>query len=205
MEEDPHHTGKATLDNQPLHLFLIMVGQFQGRDTSQRPPHHPQVFSQASSGELPSDLSKDHMRILNEIGEGRGSGTGSVTPVIGHDQIHLPLMIKEGNLIIIAHHFAIPVEKKNPWPFVLAPVETTRNGHAFRNSYGKINRVPGAWSQIFTGVKNELPQNGLVKKGIINHNIKFSILLRRRKGFSSIFLTALTIRISVIKLRLGHP
>jgi hypothetical protein len=169
MEQDPHHTGKATLDNEPLHLFLIMVGQFQGRDASQRPPHHPQVFSQASSGELPSDLFKDHTRILNEIGEGGGSAAGSITPVIGYDQVHLALMIKGRDLVIIAHHLAVPVKKKDPGPFVLSHVETTRDSDTARHPYGEVKGVSRARGKIITGIEDELSQKRLVEKGIINH------------------------------------
>jgi hypothetical protein len=96
-------------------------------------------------------------------------------------------MVKEGDLIIIAHHLAVPVKKKNPWPFVLAHVETTKDGYTVRNPYGEVKGVPRAWGEIFTGIKNKLSQKRLVEKGIINHGIKFSILLRRRKGSPSIF------------------
>src|SRR4030043_2118167 len=45
MKHDPHHAGKTALNDEPLHLFLMGIGQFHGRDTSQRPSHHPQAFS----------------------------------------------------------------------------------------------------------------------------------------------------------------
>jgi len=97
-------------------------------------------------------------------------------------------MIEGGDLIIIAHHLAVPVKKKNPWPFVLAHVETTRDGYTVRNPYGEVKAVSRAWGKIFAGIKNKLSQKRLVEKVIINHGIKFSILLGRRKGSPSIFL-----------------
>jgi hypothetical protein len=80
-------------------------------------------------------------------------------------------MVKEGDLIIIAHHLAVPVKKKNPWPFVLAHVETARDSYAIRNPYGKIKGISRAWSKIFARIKNKLPQIRLVKQGIINHSV----------------------------------
>src|SRR4030042_4515550 len=127
------------------------------------------------------------MRILNEVGEGGGSAAGSIAPVIGHDQVHLALMVEGGDLIIIARHLAVPVKKKNPRPFALAHVETTRDGYTVRNPYGEVKGVSRARGKIFTGIKNKLSQKRLVEKGIINHSIKFSILLGKRKGFPSIF------------------
>jgi hypothetical protein len=97
-------------------------------------------------------------------------------------------MIDGGDLIIIAHHLAVPVKKKNPWPFALARVETTRDGYIVRNPYGEVKGVSRAWGKIFTGIKNKLSQKRLVEKGIINHSIKFSILLGRRKGSPEFFL-----------------
>jgi hypothetical protein len=108
-------------------------------------------------------------------------------------------MIKGGDLIIIDHHLAVPVKKENPWPFVLAHVETTRDGYTVRDPYRKVKSVSVAWGKIFTGIKNELPQKRLVEKGIINHNYKFSILSARGKDFFLIFST-LTILLSIIKL-----
>jgi hypothetical protein len=97
-------------------------------------------------------------------------------------------MIKGGDLIIIADHLAVAVEKKDPWPFVLAHVETTGEGDTFRHPYEEVKGVSRARGKIFTGIKNKLSQKRLVEKGIINHNIKFSILLGWRKGSPSIFL-----------------
>jgi hypothetical protein len=96
-------------------------------------------------------------------------------------------MIKGRDLIIIAHHLAIAVKKKNPWPFVLAHVKTTRDGDTVRNPYGEVKAISMAWGKIFTGIKNKLSEKRLVEEGIINHNFKFSILLGRRKGSPSIF------------------
>jgi hypothetical protein len=114
------------------------------------------------------------MRILNEIGEGRDSAAGSVTPVIGDDQVRPDLMIKGSDLIVIAHHLTVPVEKKNPWPFVVAHVKTTRDGYPVRDPYGKVEGISRAWGEILTGVKDKLPQKRLIKGSIINHKFKFS-------------------------------
>jgi hypothetical protein len=51
------------------------------------------------------------MGILSEMGKGRGPCAGSIAPVIGHDQVHLLLVVKSRDLIIITHHLPIPVEK----------------------------------------------------------------------------------------------
>jgi hypothetical protein len=111
---------------------------------------------QISSEELLPDLFKDDMRILDEIGEGRGSSASAITPVIGHDQVHPLLMIKRRDLIIIADHFTIPVEKKKPWPFVLARIKTTRDGNAVSNPNRMVKGISGARGKIFTGIKNKL-------------------------------------------------
>jgi hypothetical protein len=98
-------------------------------------------------------------------------------------------MIKGRDLIIIAHHLAVPVEKKDPWPFVLAQVETARDGDTVRHPYEEVKGVSRAWGKIITGIEYELSQKRLVEKGIINHNLKFSMLSERRKGSPSIFLS----------------
>jgi hypothetical protein len=51
------------------------------------------------------------MGIMNEVGEGRGPTAGSITPVIGDDQVNFLLMIKRRDVIVITRHLAIPVEK----------------------------------------------------------------------------------------------
>jgi hypothetical protein len=45
------------------------------------------------------------------MGEGRGSGAGSIAPVIGYDKVRFLLVVKGRNLIIITHHLPIPVEE----------------------------------------------------------------------------------------------
>jgi hypothetical protein len=63
----------------------MVVGQFQGRDTSQRPSHDPEVRSKISFGELGSDLFEDGMGILNKVSEGRDPAASTITSVIGDD------------------------------------------------------------------------------------------------------------------------
>jgi hypothetical protein len=65
-------------------------------------------------------------------------------------------MIEGRDLVIIAHHLTIPVEKKKPWPIVLARIKTTRDGNAVSNPYRKVNGISGARGEIFTGIKNKL-------------------------------------------------
>jgi hypothetical protein len=96
-------------------------------------------------------------------------------------------MIKRRDLIIIAHDLAIAVKKKNPWPFVLAHVKTTRDGNAVSHPNKKVKSISRARGEIFTGIKNKLSQKRLVERRIISHNFIFSILLGRRKGTPSIF------------------
>jgi hypothetical protein len=124
--------------------------------------------------------------ILNEIGEGRGSGTCSITPVVGHDQVHLPLVIKGRNLIIIAYHFTVPVKKKNPWPFALTHVKATSDGDTARDPYGEVKGIPRAWGKIFTGIKDKLPQKRLIEGRIVNHVSQFSTFLGKREGLLSV-------------------
>jgi hypothetical protein len=186
MKQDPSHTGKATLDNESFHFFLMMVSQLQGRETSQGPPHHPQVLLQIFSGELISDLFKENMRILNEIGDGRGSAADSITPVIGNNQVHSSLMIKRSDLIVIAYHLTVPVEKKNPWPFVFAHVKTASDGYTARDPYGEVKGIPRAWGKIFAGIKDKFLQKRLVEKRIINHKVKFSTISEKREGLLSV-------------------
>jgi outer membrane receptor for monomeric catechols len=88
-----------------------MVSQLKGGDTSQGSSHHPQVFSEISSGKVLSHLFKNIMGILSEIGEGGDATADSVTPVIGHNQVQSLFVIKERDLIIIADHLTIPMEK----------------------------------------------------------------------------------------------
>jgi len=97
-------------------------------------------------------------------------------------------MIKGRDLVIIAHHLAVPVKEKDPWPFVLSHVETTRDGDTARHPYGEVKGVSRARGKIITGIEDELSQKRLVEKGIINHKIEFSILSGWRKGSPSIFL-----------------
>jgi len=61
------------------------IGQFQGRDTSQRSSHDPEVRSKISFGELGSDLFEDGMGILNEVSEGWDPAASTITSVIGDD------------------------------------------------------------------------------------------------------------------------
>ena len=187
MRDDPHDTGKTALKDESLHLFLIVIGQFQTGDTSKGPSHDPQILSQISSGDLLPDLSEDDMRILGEIGEGRGSSAGSITPVIGHDQVDPLLVIKRRDLVIIADHFTIPVEKKKPWPFVLARIKTTRDGNAVSNPNRMVKGISGARGKIFTGIKNKLSQKRLVEGRIIDHAFQFSTISGKREGRLSIF------------------
>ena len=126
------------------------------------------------------------MRILDEIGEGRDSAAGSIAPVIGHDQVHLALMIKGRDLIVIAHHLTVPMKKKDPWPFVLAHVKATRDGYAVRDPYGEVEGISRAWGEILTGIKDKLPQERLVEGRIINHTLQFSTIWPQREGVSSI-------------------
>jgi hypothetical protein len=156
MKHDPHHTGKTTLNEESLDLFLMVIGQLQGGDTSQRPSHHPQVFSQVSSGKLLSDFFEDGMGILNQIGEGRGPRAGSITPVISNDQVNLLLMIKRRHLIIITYHLTIPMEKKNPRPFAMPHVKAAGDGDTLPNPYGVVEGIFRAGSEILTGIKNKL-------------------------------------------------
>jgi hypothetical protein len=85
MDHDPHHTGKTTFQDEPFQCLLMVIGQFQGRDTSQRPSHDPEVPSEISSGELGSDLFEDGMGILSKVGEGRDPAASTIPPVIGND------------------------------------------------------------------------------------------------------------------------
>jgi hypothetical protein len=63
----------------------MVIGQFQGRDTSQRPSHDPEVCPKISLGELGSDLFEDGMGILNKVSEGRDPAANPITSVIGND------------------------------------------------------------------------------------------------------------------------
>jgi len=156
MKHDSHHAGKTTLDDEPLHLFLMLRGQFQGCHASQRPSHHPQVFSYISSEEFLSDLFKDDMGILNEIGECRGSGTGSITSIVGHDQVYFPLMVKRRNLVIIAYDLAIPVEIQNPRPFAMACVKSAGDGDIIPDRNREVEGIFRAGGKILSGIKDEL-------------------------------------------------
>jgi hypothetical protein len=80
-------------------------------------------------------------------------------------------MIKWRDLVIIARHLAIAVKKKDPWPFVLAHVETTRDRDTVRHRYREVKGVSRAWGKILTGIENELPEKRLIKERIINHKI----------------------------------
>jgi hypothetical protein len=84
------------------------------------------------------------MGIVNEIGEGRNTIAGSVAPVIGNDQVKLLLMIKGRYLIIIAHHLTIPMEKKNPWPFVVTHVKAARDRNMIPKRYGDVEGISRA-------------------------------------------------------------
>ena len=88
-----------------------MIGQLQSGDTSQRPSHDPQIFSKIFYGELLSYLFKNNVGILSEIGESGNPAAYSVAPVISNHQVQPLLMIEEGDLIIVAHHLAIPMEE----------------------------------------------------------------------------------------------
>jgi hypothetical protein len=80
-------------------------------------------------------------------------------------------MIKGRDFVIIARYFPIAVEKKKPWPLVLARVKTTRDGNAVGDPYGMVESISGARGEIFTGIKNKLSQQRLVERGIINHTL----------------------------------
>ncbi len=68
------------------------------------------------------------MGIVDEVRKRRGSGAGSITSIVGHDQVYFFLVVKTRNLVIIAHDLAIPVEIQNPRPFAMARVEATGDG-----------------------------------------------------------------------------
>ena len=119
MGDDPHDARKPAFDDEPLYPILMFVGQFQGRDASQRPSHDPEILSKVSPGELGYDLFQNDMAILNEVREGGNPAAGSITPVIGNDQVHFLLVIEGRDLIIIAHHFTVSVEEKDPGPFLM--------------------------------------------------------------------------------------
>jgi hypothetical protein len=85
MDHDPHHARKATFQDEPFQCLLMVIGQFQGRDTSQRPSHDPEVRPKISFGELGSDLFEDGMGILNKVSEGRDPAAGTIPSVIGND------------------------------------------------------------------------------------------------------------------------
>ena len=64
------------------------------------------------------------MAILNEVRERGNAAAGSIPPVIGNDQVQFLLVIERSDLIVIAHHFTIAVEEKNPGPFLMTLVKT---------------------------------------------------------------------------------
>jgi len=96
------------------------------------------------------------MCILNKIGEGRDPGAGPITPVIGHNEINFLLMVKGRDLVIIAHHLTIPVEKKNPWPFVMPDVEAAKDGYPISHQNREVEGICRAWGEILARIKNKL-------------------------------------------------
>jgi hypothetical protein len=134
----------------------MVIGQFQGRDASQRPPHDPEVRSKISSGKLGSDLFEDSMGVLSKVGKGRDPAADTITSVIGDDQVQVCLMVEKRDLIIIAHHFAISVKEKDPWSLGVARVETARDENTFTNLYREVKGILRTRRNVLPRIENVL-------------------------------------------------
>jgi hypothetical protein len=180
MDDDPHHAGKSAFDDESLDHILVLVGQFESGDASQRPSHDPEIFPKVSSGKLLLNLFQDDMAIVNETREGWNSTAGSITSVISNDEVEVPLMIKGRDLIIVAHHFTISVEKQDPRPLMMAHVKSARDRGLVCNKDGDVKGILRTQGEILTRIKDISEDGRLVEGRIIDHG-----LLRSRDSLAA--------------------
>ena len=109
------------------------------------------------------------MAILNEVRERGSAATGSITPVIGNDQVQFLLVIERSDLIVITHHFTIAVEEKDPGPFLMTQVKSAGDGSLVPNGNGEVKAIARARGKILSGIKDELEDGGLVERRIVDH------------------------------------
>jgi hypothetical protein len=122
-----------------------------------------------SPGDLGDDFFQDDVAILNEVRERGNAAAGSVTPVIGNDQVQSLLVIERSDFIIITHHFAIAVEEKDPGPFLMALVKSAGDGSLVPNGNGEVKAIARARGKILSGIKDESEDGGLVERRIVDH------------------------------------
>jgi hypothetical protein len=81
----------------------------------------------------------------------------------------------------------------------MARVKAARDGIVVSHRHREIETILRARGRIPSGIKNELEQEWLIERGIINHKLKFSTISVRRKD-SFFFLSILTSLFFMIKL-----
>jgi hypothetical protein len=87
-------------------------------------------------------------------------------------------MIKGRDLIVVAHHLTISVEKQNPRPLRMAHVKSAGDRGLVLNRNGDVKGILRTRGDILTGIKDITEDGRLVEGRVIDHGFSAPPLTR---------------------------
>ena len=122
--KEPQGICKTAFYDHPLYPILMMKGDLTDGGASEGSPHQERFPREPLPAQDLAKGLKYYVSVSDHCREGRSTGARAISPIIGHKEVYLSLIIERRQVVVVAHDLSISVKIEEIWGIFAGNVET---------------------------------------------------------------------------------